>query len=130
MHPLNFCSDVFWYCCLEVNQPSVTLEDFLNIHKHDLYHLKVGPRTCCQCPPGYISTVTNAQLGQADWTSLFRRSGQPCNLPYHVYDSCCSVAEWSRGRLSRSSSASLASFSLLHTFATCKIAFLMSEAAD
>jgi hypothetical protein len=22
---------------------------------------------------------------------LFRRSGQPCNLPYHVYDSCCSV---------------------------------------
>ena len=90
---INFCSGVFWYCCLDVNQPSRTLEDFLNIQKHDLYHLKVGTRPCCQCSPGYISNLTNAQLNPSDWRLLFSgsRSGQQCNLPLHVYDSCCSV---------------------------------------
>ena len=88
---INFCTDTFWYCFLDVNQPSITLEDFLNIHKHDIYHLKVGPETCCQCPLGYISPDTDVPLNSSDWTILFRRSGQPCNSTLHAHDSCCSV---------------------------------------
>ena len=90
---INFCTDVFWYCCLDVNQPRITLEDFLNIHKHDIYHLKVGSGPCCQCPPGYISPDNDAPLKPSYWTFLFSgsRSGQHCNSPLHVPDSCCSV---------------------------------------
>ena len=88
---INFCTDVFWYCFLSVNQPSITLEGFLNIHKHDIYHLKIGSVPCCKCPPGCFSPDTDAPLEQSDWTFLFRGSGQPCNSVLHASDSCCSV---------------------------------------
>lgn len=42
-----FCSDIFWYCCLQLRQKD--LQEFLNEKKHIIYHLNIGSRTCCHC---------------------------------------------------------------------------------
>jgi hypothetical protein len=33
---------------------SLSFEDFINLHQHDIYHLCFNKRRCCQCPQGYV----------------------------------------------------------------------------
>ncbi|CAG2207129.1 unnamed protein product [Mytilus edulis] len=73
---INFCADVFWYSCLTFS--GITLEDFLNMNKHDIYHLTIGQNSfCCQCPPGYVIPL-NPQFTLNHLTSLFSATQSKC----------------------------------------------------
>ena len=52
---INFCEDIFWYSSL--TYPNLSLEDLLNNHKHELYHIYTGNIPCCLCPTGYVFPV-------------------------------------------------------------------------
>ncbi|VDI80457.1 Hypothetical predicted protein [Mytilus galloprovincialis] len=66
---VNFCNDVFWFSCLQLQ--SITLEDFLNHNKHDIYHLWKYNSPCCQCSPGYTFPSNYSMLDQNDWMKMF-----------------------------------------------------------
>lgn len=96
---VNFCLDVFWYSCL--NQQGKTLEDFLNNHKHDIYHLWQYNTTCCQCPAsGYKFPSSRPILDQTHWIQMFNALKLPClnhkkrPIPGSMH-SICSVAAMS-----------------------------------
>lgn len=73
----HFCADVFWHCCLTL--PRLSLEDFLNDNKHDIYHLVVGINNICgHCPNGY--TLPKKQLvNQHYFACLFNKTTQLCS---------------------------------------------------
>ncbi|XP_052081353.1 uncharacterized protein LOC127719334 [Mytilus californianus] len=73
---VHLCSDVFWFSCLQLQ--SITLEDFLNHNKHELYHLWQYNAPCCQCPPGYTFPTNHSVLYQNDWTQMFNTVLLPC----------------------------------------------------
>lgn len=79
---VNFCNDIFWYSCL--NLQSQSLEDFLNQNKHQIYHLREGNNPCCQCPPNYCFPVTTSVIDLCTWRRLFNSHQLPCSLHGHV----------------------------------------------
>jgi hypothetical protein len=59
---------IFWYSSL--TYPNLSLEDLLNNHKHELYHIYTGNPPCCLCPTGYVFPVKSPVLNQQQWTTL------------------------------------------------------------
>ncbi|CAC5380029.1 unnamed protein product [Mytilus coruscus] len=72
----NFCEDVFWYSCLDLQTP--TLEEFLNQNKHTLYHLYDISRRCCQCPPSYRFPSEKVLIDEPHWKDLFGKEIMAC----------------------------------------------------
>jgi hypothetical protein len=89
---INFCEDIFWYSSL--TYPNLSLEDFLNNHKHELYHIYTGNTPCCLCPTGYVFPVKSPVLKQQQWTTLFGVVTRPCMMHMKVTSTnlVCSVA--------------------------------------
>ena len=89
---INFCEDIFWYS--SVTYPNLSLEDFLNNHKHELYHMYTGSTLCCLCPTVYGFHVKNPVLNQQQWTTLFGVVTRPCMMHMNVTSTnlVCSVA--------------------------------------
>ncbi|CAC5361438.1 unnamed protein product [Mytilus coruscus] len=72
----HFCADVFWDCCLTL--ANLSLEEFLNNKKHDIYHLVFGNNNiCCQCTYGYSYPLE--QLTQKNFQFLFSETQQRCS---------------------------------------------------
>lgn len=71
-----FCKEVFWYSSLKLQK--TTLEEFLNQHKHTLYHLYDTSRRCCQCPPLYKFPTATELIDDSNWTELFSKRRMPC----------------------------------------------------
>lgn len=72
----NFCEDVFWYSCLDLQK--TTLEGFLNRNKHTLYHLYDTSRRCCQCPHSYKFPSEKVLIDDQHWKDLFGNGKMPC----------------------------------------------------
>jgi hypothetical protein len=36
------------------NNNSLSFEDFISLHQHDIYHLCFNKKQCCQCTQGYV----------------------------------------------------------------------------
>lgn len=89
---INFCEDIFWYSSL--TYPNLSLEDFLNNHKHELYHMYTRNTPCCLCPTGYVFPVKSPVLNQQQWTTLFSVVKSPCMMHMNVTSTnlVCSVA--------------------------------------
>ncbi|CAG2190324.1 unnamed protein product [Mytilus edulis] len=94
---VKFGLDVFWYSCL--NHQGKTLEDFLNIHKHEIYHLWQFNRTCCECPPsGYSFPTSQRMLDQSNFRQLYNAQTSPCvnhrkrTSPGSMYSICSFAA--------------------------------------
>lgn len=75
---INFCYSVFWYSCLTTN--GLSLENFLNQNKHDLFHLYQSNMNnpCCQCPAGYVSPSKQQKINVSQWNSIFNIVSIPC----------------------------------------------------
>ncbi|VDH90431.1 Hypothetical predicted protein [Mytilus galloprovincialis] len=73
---INFCLDVFWYSCLQFQNQD--LDDFLNLNKHNVYHLWQPNAMCCQCFAGYSSPTTQSYIDQAEWNQMFTTTSIPC----------------------------------------------------
>ncbi|CAG2208367.1 unnamed protein product [Mytilus edulis] len=86
---VNFCSDVFWFSCLQFQ--SITLEDFLNHNKHGIYHVWQNNTACCQCHPGYTLPTNSSSLNQSDWNQMFSSILLPCSYHTRSSNSICSV---------------------------------------
>lgn len=71
---VNFCLDLFWFSCLKFQ----TLEQFLNLNKHTIYHLWRNEQACCQCQPGFIKPCDNSVMTETEWNDIFRRTLVPC----------------------------------------------------
>lgn len=88
---VNVCHDVFWYSCL--NLQSLTLKDFLNQNKHQIFHLREGNSPCCQCTHGFISSVNYPMIDLHEWNCMFNLSEFPCSLHRMIpSDLICTVS--------------------------------------
>lgn len=73
---VNCCLDVFWLSCLTLQ--SQTLEQFLNLHKHTIYHLWKNKQPCCQCQPGFIYPCDYLKMKATEWNNIFKTMLVPC----------------------------------------------------
>ncbi|VDI73802.1 Hypothetical predicted protein [Mytilus galloprovincialis] len=65
------CIDLFWKSCLAKEGKS--LENFLNEHKHDLYHLWQSKTRCCKCDQYYKPPSDFSGLKKLHFEILFSR---------------------------------------------------------
>lgn len=90
----NFCHEVFWYSCLQFKGKS--LEDFLNLNKHTIYHLLNNNTRCCLCPSGFVFPCDRPQIIQTEWNNMFSSLMLPCTndrkRSYNGTTSICSVS--------------------------------------
>lgn len=88
---VNFCHDVFWYSCLSLQ--SMTLEDFLNQNKHQLFHLREVNSPCCQCSHGFIPPVNYPMIDLHEWNRMFNLHALACPLHRMIpSDLICTVS--------------------------------------
>jgi hypothetical protein len=89
---INFCENIFWYSSLTYS--NLSLEELLNDHKHELYHIYTGNTPCCLCRTGYVFPVKSPVLNQQQWTTLFGEVTYPCMMHTNVASTnlVCSVA--------------------------------------
>lgn len=73
---VNCCLDVFWFTCLTAQ--GQTLEQFLNLNKHIIYHHWKNNQKCCQCPPGFIFPCDYPVITENDWRGIFSSVLLPC----------------------------------------------------
>ncbi|CAC5421620.1 unnamed protein product [Mytilus coruscus] len=89
---LSFCCiDLFWKSCLAKEGKS--LKDFLNEHKHDLYHLWQLRTTCCKCNQYYKPPSDFCVLKKMQFEILFSDKVVPSCKPGTSCILCsCSVS--------------------------------------
>jgi hypothetical protein len=73
---------------------SLSFEDFINLHQHDIYHLCFYKRRCCQCPQGYVLPNSRV-LHPPQLEILLDKYGvaRPCHVPGRRADFCCCLAK-------------------------------------
>jgi hypothetical protein len=73
---------------------SLSFEDFINLHQHDIYHLCFNKKQCCQCAQGYVSPH-NRVLHPSQLEILLDKNGvaRPCHFPGRQADFCCCLAK-------------------------------------
>lgn len=72
------CIELFWKSCLA--QEGKSFEDFLNEHKHDLYHLWQS-KTCCKCNQYYKPLSDFCVLKRTQFQRLFSEQVVPSCIP-------------------------------------------------
>ncbi|CAC5391355.1 unnamed protein product [Mytilus coruscus] len=73
---VNCCLDVFWFTILTAQ--GQTLEQFLNLNKHVIYHLWKNYQKCCQCPAGFILPRDYPIITENEWRGMFSSVLLPC----------------------------------------------------
>lgn len=73
---VNCCLNVFWFTCLTAQ--GQTLEQFLNLNKHIIYHLWKNNQKCCQCPAGFIFPRDYQVITENEWRGMFNSVLLPC----------------------------------------------------
>lgn len=77
---VTYYEEEFWQSCF-LN--GMLFHDFLNTHKHDIFHLLQLNTLCCLCKdnPGYTIMVASEKdrLNRTQWEKMFHTSGLPCS---------------------------------------------------
>lgn len=73
---VNFCLEVFWFSCFTLQ--CHTLEQFLNLNKHTIYHLWRNKQPCCQCQPGFVYPCDQSVMTATEWNYIFKTMLVPC----------------------------------------------------
>ena len=62
---------------------SGTFQHFLDHHKHDIFHLRSGAKTCCLCNRQFIKLLSDSQ-----WNSLYKDTSSSLvpSHPHHGHD--------------------------------------------
>ncbi|CAG2207455.1 unnamed protein product [Mytilus edulis] len=81
----------------ELKASNQTLEDFINLNQHELYHLCFNRYACCQCKNGKLPLTTPASrvLHPDQLNILLDKSGQqlPCHTIRSSLQFCCCPAK-------------------------------------
>ncbi|CAG2207449.1 unnamed protein product [Mytilus edulis] len=78
----------------ELNSNNQTLEDFINLNQHEIYHLCFNRYACCQCLNGKLP-LTNRVLYPDQLNILLDKTGQqlPCHTIRSTLQFCCCPAK-------------------------------------
>lgn len=79
----NFCSDIFWYCCLQLRNKN--LQEFLDEKKHLIYHLYVASLPCCLCTSSFEFPVKSAIINKQELLVLYKLT-----TTSRLQSNCCS----------------------------------------
>ncbi|CAC5414200.1 unnamed protein product [Mytilus coruscus] len=76
---VTFFEEDFWKSCFT---SGMLFHDFLNTHKHDIFHLLQLNTPCCLCQvhPGYMVMVATEKdrLNKTQWETMFQVPEPPC----------------------------------------------------
>ncbi|CAG2193465.1 unnamed protein product [Mytilus edulis] len=76
---VTYFEEEFWQSCFT---SGIVFHDFLNTHKHDIFHLLQLNTPCCVClaDPGYTTMDLNEKdrLNRTQWEKMFQTSEFPC----------------------------------------------------
>ena len=76
------------------NNNSLSFEDFISLHQHDIYHLCFNKKQCCQCTQGYV-LPHNRVLHPPQLEILLDKNGvgRPCHVHGKQAHFCCYLAK-------------------------------------
>ena len=79
---------------LHLTRNSLSFEDFINLHQHDIYHLCFNKIGCCQSPPR-CGLPHKRVLNPPQLEKLLNKYGvaRPCHVPGKQADFCCCLAK-------------------------------------
>lgn len=95
---VTYFEEEFWQSCFT---SGIVFPDFLNTHKHDIFHFLQLNAFCCLCQtdPGYMVMVVaeKDRLNKTQWETMFHTSELPCtqhrnNCPNGNQLNPCSVS--------------------------------------
>ncbi|XP_071126570.1 uncharacterized protein [Mytilus edulis] len=76
---VTYFEEEFWQSCFT---SGIVFHDFLNTHKHDIFHLLQLNTSCCLCQahPGYMVMVVTEKdrLNRTQWETMFQVPELPC----------------------------------------------------
>ncbi|VDI29793.1 Hypothetical predicted protein [Mytilus galloprovincialis] len=76
---VTYFEEEFWQSCFT---SGMLFHDYLNTHKHDIFHLLQLNTPCCLClaHPGYTTMVLTEKdrLNRTQWETMFNTSELPC----------------------------------------------------
>jgi hypothetical protein len=86
----GFCADVFWYCCLKGS----CLQQFLNKHKHTLYHMwkRTNNGHCCQGECRSSGKHRRFKITREQWNIMFKATELPCSAHRDKKDAICTMS--------------------------------------
>lgn len=73
---INLCKELFWYDCIAL--PKITLQDFLNMNRHVLFHERHVAVPCCSCSPSMTFQRTRSAITNQAWNFLFDTVSVKC----------------------------------------------------
>ena len=80
----NLCPELF------MDEGCNTLQDFLKMNQHDIYHLFKFNEQCCQCAQDYAYPVSAELLNEDQYKKMFK--SQPCTKCVAKSGKVCSVS--------------------------------------
>lgn len=86
----SLCADVFWSCCLKGS----CLQQFLNKHKHTLYHMWKGTNNghCCEGECRSTMKHRRYKITSEQWNMMFKATELPCSTHRDKKDAICTMS--------------------------------------